>query len=747
MHLRTALLTVVLASASLACHGEYILGGPLDGGGVGDAGGNGPHTTAGDAGGFAVATPDGGLLVVQPQTITVNKVDLLFMIDNSASMGDKQAYFAQAIPDLVNRLLTPNCVNAKTQAVDGPSTLDATGTAQCTAYTSADPSSQLEFPAVHDMHIGIVSSSLGPRLGDQSPSDGSGGVCLPTATITLNGATLNNHNDDQAHLLTRSSDPTLPLTAPPTEVPLPDGATGTSGFLAWFPPSASNAGQSSSAGVVPITSGTQLVSDFTDLVAGVHEHGCGIESQLESWYRFLIQPDPYASLSLGGTPGVDGGAGTPGNNKAKWVGVDTTILQERHDFLRPDSLVAIVDLTDENDSEIDVRSIGGQGYLFMSAKFYPPHGTSECDTNPADPGCTSCQLLPDPSSDPACGTPSAPTNDNSPTDWGYDLNLRHVHMKAKYGLDAQFPIGRYQNGLLSTKVPDRNGEYPVDSAGNQAANYVGNNNCTNPLYAASLPDGTSTDAATLCNLPAGPRTAGLVYYLHIGGVPWQLLHFDPTSAANSQLTDADWVRILGRDPLGYDYSGIDPHMIESYQPRTGASAPTFPTATLLPALSGQDGTSLAETAPQPPGNPNADPYNGSEWITNVGPHLDLNVDLQYACIFKLPTPRDCSKNASGQYNVPRNGDSCDCSSTGLTASQLSPVCDPNNPTSQLYAKAYPTIRELELAKLAGPQGVVSSLCPIDVADNAAGDDALYGYRPAVTNLIDRMRPALQFRAN
>ena len=34
-----------------------------------------------------------------------------------------------------------------------------------------------------------------------------------------------------------------------------------------------------------------------------------------------------------------------------------------------------------------VRSLGGQGYLFMSNSFYPPHGTSGCSTFP-----TPCSL-------------------------------------------------------------------------------------------------------------------------------------------------------------------------------------------------------------------------------------------------------------------------------------------------------------------------------------------------------------------
>src|SRR5687767_8788843 len=42
----------------------------------------------------------------------VDKVDLLFSIDNSASMGDKQAILAAAVPNLVQGLLNPRCVDA-----------------------------------------------------------------------------------------------------------------------------------------------------------------------------------------------------------------------------------------------------------------------------------------------------------------------------------------------------------------------------------------------------------------------------------------------------------------------------------------------------------------------------------------------------------------------------------------------------------------------------------------------------------
>ncbi|HEY2509574.1 MAG TPA: hypothetical protein VGI39_01840, partial [Polyangiaceae bacterium] len=62
------------------------------------------------------------------QEQAVDKVDLLFSIDNSASMGDKQDYLESAIPDLLDRLVQPDCVDATDPTKDdGPSSLDAAG--------------------------------------------------------------------------------------------------------------------------------------------------------------------------------------------------------------------------------------------------------------------------------------------------------------------------------------------------------------------------------------------------------------------------------------------------------------------------------------------------------------------------------------------------------------------------------------------------------------------------------------------
>jgi hypothetical protein len=377
----------------------------------------------------------------------------------------------------------------------------------------------------------------------------------------------------------------------------------------------------------------------------------------------------------------------------------------------------------------------------------PPRGTSACATYPGSTACTSCQFG-DNTSDPSCQLGKY----SKPNDWGYDLNLRHVHEKQKYGVDIQFPIQRYVVGLTSPRVPNRDGEYPPNattSASGVAVGYQGllasNRNCTNPLFAAKLPappPGMSAaqwqpTADELCNLPLGSRNAPYIFYSHIGGVPHQLLQVDPKDADSPQkasLTASDWQLILGEDPLDYDYTGIDPHMVESYQSRSAVHVPVggFPVA-----LS----TSATGT----------DPISGREFTTDslTAEHQGLLVDREYACTFPLTAPRDCSDAATAAD--PTLLDSCDCLTampgTGaFTHDQVPPVCNDANPTQQDHAKAYPTIRELLLAQQLGQvpganEGVISSLCPIHTTEATPGDP-LFGYRPAMSALVDRLKRSL-----
>jgi hypothetical protein len=616
----------------------------------------------------AAPTEDVAVESGPPKLTTSKKLDMLFAIDNSASMGDKQQLLLQAMPQFLERLTSPWCVP----------TTDPTGVAVPPTNGQCATGYRFEFAPISDIHMAIVSSSLG---GGGSPD-----VCVPTAT---NDPT---HQNDGAHLLNRTRPPTP--TDPEGTVAAASPLDGTGGnFLAWVP-------STEKPNVTDEPSEAQLETDFAALVGGVNEHGCGLEAQLESWYRFLVQPDPYQQIQLS----------NDNPPRASLAGVDATILKQRHDFLRPDSLLLVVQITDEDDSWSDPLYLDGYGWIVRTFNFpggpakygVGPRGTSECDefvdpknpttTGPNNPDCVSCAFSS--SNKPVKGTPisqdpncqSCPSGvttcpqvgwyvqatTSTPYSAADGLNVRYTDgMRARYGLAPQWNVRRYVDGLSSPVVPDRSHEIHDATAYDSTQK-----NCTNPIFAASLPDGSDITPSAICSLPVGQRDPSLVYYLIIGGVPWQLLAQDPLNTSlplKRTLGDADWKRIVGTDPATYQLDGIDPHMIESIAPRPGLPGPTSPN--------------------------NADPINGREWNT-----LESNagVDLQYACVFDLPAPKDC--------NAPENQATCDCTGPA-TAADGPPLCDPNVPTTQVRGKAYPTIRELRVAKGLENQGVVASICP------------------------------------
>ncbi|MCL2726435.1 MAG: hypothetical protein FWD69_18605, partial [Polyangiaceae bacterium] len=248
------------------------------------------------------------------------------------------------------------------------------------------------------------------------------------------------------------------------------------------------------------------------------------------------------------------------------------------------------------------------------------------------------------------------------------------------------------------RVPDRSGEHVIGSDGVPGP-YLGKATCTNPLFAASLP---SKEGDEQCNLPPGTRTADLIFFAVIGGVPNKLLHFTPDNPDASAITPSDWTQILGANPANFNYDGISPYMIQSTTPR-GQGIPG-------PSAS----TTFGENGP--------DPVVGRDYDT-------AGTDLQYACTFDLPatTPNPCADTSSL---------SCDCSST-LSPPVIPPLCSAQG--VQTKAKAYPTIRQFQVVKALGNQGIIASLCPIQLTDNTRSD---YGYNPAVAAIVTRLKNAL-----
>jgi hypothetical protein len=559
----------------------------------------------------------------------VDKADLLFMIDNSMSMADKQQILAKAVPVLVRRLATPRCLDDSRNPTGKVS--DAAG--HC---DSGHP----EFTAVKDIHVGIVTSSLGSHGGSE---------CQPRS----DDASTRRTPDDRAELL-------------PTANPAVRGnidSWNQQGFLAWDPTQTKN---------TPPGDGDidHFSTEFGDQVQKAGENGCGFEASLEAWYRFLIDPAPPASFST--VKSADGYL------ELQSGPVNQTVLAQRKAFLRPDSLLAIVMLTDENDCSINDDD-GSQGWLVTQThddKNYPiylPRASAACATSPDDACCRSCAApvpsgCPSNDSDAECkknGGQLTPAEDNG--------NLRCFAQKRRFGLDLLYPLERYVDGLTKSTIRDRS-----------------NQEVPNPIFAA----------------PAGEpaRSKDLVLLAGIVGVPWQDIATDDSLTGDgltyltaAELTDKGrWPLILG-DSAGAPPS--DPLMQESIAPRSGTN-PILNAPLIAPNQSGTN------------------PINGHEQ------NVVLDDDLQYACIFPLPTPRPCTDST------------CDC--TADVSNYDRPLCSyPNGPTedgTQLAAKAYPGLRELGVIAGVKDNGIVASICPKHTQP-AAGlspeADASYGYNPAV----------------
>lgn len=459
-----------------------------------------------------------------------DKVDLLLVVDNSRSMADKQEILARVTADLVQSVTNPPCIDANGNIGQPPaSPLDP-----------CPPGQVRRHAPIADMHVGVISTSIGGH-GSDSCADEDPTSCMPNMNLT---------NNDKGHLLSRQD----ACGSAPAVATYQNG-----GFLAWdlhgsmSPPGTNDA--------------LQMAKDIASMVVGVGQIGCGYESQLESWYRFLADPEPYQTIS------VVNGVATP-------MGIDTFLLQQRASFLRPDSMLIIVQLTDENDC-----SINESGQYFMAAQlrqgatpFRMPRPRAECATNPADPCCKSCgEDRGNCPVDPTCTGPGGQIAMLSDTE--DSINLRCFNQKRRFGIDFLYPVDRYVNALTQPTIANR--------AGNLVAN---------PIF--------SNLSGAPGNAPV--RDPGLVFVANISGVPWQLIARNSNDLTQGyknadELTGSSaWDVVLGN---GFT-PPTSPFMQESIDSRMGVS----------------------------PGNT----LNGSDRI------ISDRDDLQYSCIFPIGTPRDCA---------------------------------------------------------------------------------------------------------
>ena len=565
----------------------------------------------------------------KPKQRELDKLDILLAVDDSISMADKQRLLRDAVPDLIGRLANPLCVDADRVAFAG----FTPGAGQ---PCPKGPNGQLlerEFLPVSDVHVGLVTSSVGAAGGDSK--------------------------DYQAHLLgSLAHGAGLPGMTP-------------QGFLAW----------------TDAKPQADFQAEVQAMMEAVGESGAGYEGPHEAWLRFLVDPAPFQELLFGP---CDGDSPAPACS-FKYE-VDQTVLQQRQAFLRPDSVLVIVVLSDEDDCSAAVTEDSWRVYDVFGDV---PRGTSVCLEHPEDACCVPCDEQPAPgcAADPTCDLdPFVPARlDNN--------NLRCFDQKRRFGRDALYPMERYKNALSQLQIcPERLDLSDAPGCGELV---------DNPLF------------INLKNGRAAQRTPQGVFLTFIVGVPWQDIAVDPLN-----LTDPGVEGLTYMSPEALDAAGAwdlligdsieppgDPLMLQSVATRSGVHPIT------------------GEVIAGPEAWPVVNSINGHD---RTIPDID---DLQYACTFALPALRQCADLGDA---------ACDCTDPKRGYSPDNPMCqDPKTgeySTLQRSGKAYPGRRHATLARMLGDAAVLSSICPRNTRDTSRSD---YAYRPTVTALIERIAPVLK----
>jgi hypothetical protein len=591
------------------------------------------------------------------------KLDVLLVVDNTPSMIEKQTLLARAVPAWIDRLTNPFCVDRVTGAF---------AAAPEPGEPCPDPSAQeREFEPIQDIHVGVISSSLGGHGADSCSPESPG---------------YNPQQQDMAHLLDRGRTP-----GDDSDHRVP--TWNDTGFLNWAPGAA---GPPPGDGDLDVFAGK-----FADLVRGVGSDGCGFPAPLEAWYRFLVDPAPV--LQWIPCPCF---VGDDTEHCRCPDGIDSLVLQQRHDMIRQDSAVVVVMISDRNDC-----SLADSAWSFQALQatehgepFHLAPGTAACRYDADSDECKSCSEF-DPADAPAecaAGWPDPALDD--------PMSLRCYDQKRRFGIDFLHPIERYVDGLTEVRFED---------------------GTLNPLFCRDYatiadPDDPSSEIVDpkRCAGQMAIRDPSQILLVGVVGVPWQDIARDPRNLASGYRTAQELstpIGALDAAPVGVDPSlaartlwdvilgetgrhgeivgsPLDPLMLESVEPRSGTNPIT--------------GAKIVLASESPLGNP----INGSDRA------IASRDDLQYACIFDLPVPVQCTN------------ESCDC-----FASPQSPLCFDGTGFGpvQYRAKAYPARRQLAVLKGLGDRAVVASICPAKTSSDRDSDPD-WGYLPAITAIAERI---------
>lgn len=353
--------------------------------------------------------PSSSTITVTPLVVNrPDKIDLLFVVDNSSSMKDKQSELGRRVPALIDAFTRPG---------------------------GAHP--------IADVHVGVITTSLG-SFGTTQCKSGKGPL------------------DDQAHLMPRPDHPAggtgyrfNRATGEPVALTCPDPQPGKA--ISWTRDAGKGARFSGDAGAEALQAAASCA------VESAGQDGCGYEQTWEAVYRFLADPAPAKTIG----PSCDAG-GTCSGGSTKSEALDTELLAQRAEFLRKDSLLAVVVLTDEND--FSVRDDAGYWKIFAYNPGSAPPGSAGCANVPDDfevrsdadfktladtYRCTSCFRD---GTQAHCKTRWARADGDADS-----LDARHWNQVQRFGYDFLFARSRYVdafsarkgNRLFETRSPDQ----------------------------------------------------------------------------------------------------------------------------------------------------------------------------------------------------------------------------------------------------------------------------------------------------
>ena len=297
-----------------------------------------------------VGCPNQELAPLEPCTVSgvslsvpqdgVDKVDLLFVIDNSASMAEEQQNLKAQLPRMV-RVLT-------------------LGDREADAKSPSLPHAERFFSPVKSLHLGVVSTDLGAGGYDvASPANAGKTTCsTPEDGVLLNDGTIAAEGFEYADIhgdrFTAQGDPTC------AEVPHPER------YQTFMPPADKS----------QLAMESQQVAHDFGCFATLGVNGCGFEQQLEAMLKAVspsTRADFFGFSGPYGTVSQFGQGAPSGPNRG---------------FLRDDAVLAVVIVSDEEDCSVTEQGtamFNVQGPGPVQAPFNDQPVNLRCGMNRLDP--------------------------------------------------------------------------------------------------------------------------------------------------------------------------------------------------------------------------------------------------------------------------------------------------------------------------------------------------------------------------